>query len=270
MTNKLLRPIVTIDESKCNGCGQCVTSCAEGALQIIDGKVRLVSETYCDGLGACLGECPQGAITVEQKEAEAFDEAAVTAHLASQNGKASPGTAARPNVHASKVTMAGHACPGSQMRMLRPQAAHALSPNAKVASAAPASAIQNESALVNWPVQLSLLPAGAPYLQNADLLISADCVPFALPDFHSRFLSGRTLAIGCPKLDDVMFYRDKLAEIFRRNEIASIHVVYMEVPCCTGLVRAVQSALVEAGKDIPLTLSRIGIDGEVQETQSIA
>lgn len=231
------RNIVKIDAQKCNGCGQCVTACAEGAIAIVDGKARIISETYCDGLGACLGHCPTGAISIEQRHAPAFDHAAVERHLAAQATAAHAG-----------------GCPGSMMRALKPRAA-ANEPDGQPAP----------SALGNWPVQLHLLSPQAPYLRGADLLIAADCVPFALADFHSRLLTGRVVAIGCPKLDDVEAYIDKLSAIFAAAGIKSVTVAHMEVPCCTGIVWAVQSALERAGKtDLPVRDVTIGIDGEVR------
>ena len=282
------RNIIRIDESKCDGCGLCVPSCAEGAIQVIDGKARLVSETYCDGLGACLGECPQDAITIEERDAAEFDEAAVEKHL-SAIGRApqahavapkpapAPAPAACPSTRPHPAGLervlgmaglagAGHGhgggCPGSAARMLepRPAAAPANGPSA----AAPASQ------LANWPVQLMLLPPKAPYFHGAELLIAADCVPFAFADFHRRFVTGRTVAMGCPKLDDTQIYLNKLAQIFAANEIRSIHVVYMEVPCCSGLVHTVKEALAASGKSIPLTLTKISIRGDELGSQRLA
>jgi Pyruvate/2-oxoacid:ferredoxin oxidoreductase delta subunit len=232
------RKIVSIDEEKCDGCGQCATACAEGAIQIVDGKARLLSESYCDGLGACLGECPQDAITIEEREADEFDEAAVSKHLASSAPAACPGSAPRSIERCELVDAKG--APG------------------------PPSSVQ--SRLANWPVQLKLAPTKAPYFDGADLLIAADCVPFSYADFHEKFLRQRTLLIGCPKLDSAEFYRKKLAQIFIQNDIKSIDVVYMEVPCCFGLVHLVHESLKESGKDIPLNLIKIGIKGDILET----
>jgi len=251
----LLRKVIRIDEDKCDGCGLCVPACAEGALKVIGGKARLVSETYCDGLGACLDECPQGAITIEEREAEAFDEKAVCERLKAEHPEkrppSQPHATARPNPAFS-------ACPGAAVRAIKREASPADRP-----SAAPVGA--SESTLANWPVQLHLVPVHAPSLQGARLLIAADCAPFAFADFHRTLLAGRTLLIGCPKLDDVEAYAGKLAELLRVNDIVSIDVVYMEVPCCFGLVRLVRTALADSGKDIPLHLIKIGIGGEVLE-----
>jgi Pyruvate/2-oxoacid:ferredoxin oxidoreductase delta subunit len=240
------RTIVQIDEEKCNGCGQCAIACAEGAIAIIDGKARLISETYCDGLGACLGECPQSAITLEQREAESFDEKAVEEHLARQAEQ-------RPGALAC-------GCPAT--------VAHSLHTGqeqvADVYAGEPAP-----SQLSNWPVQIHLVPPTAPYLHGARLVIAADCTPFAFADFHRHFLTGKVLLIGCPKLDDALFYQAKLAQIFSSNGIKDIEVVYMEVPCCSGLVRIVREALKEAGVEIPVTLTKIGIQGDIKERTTL-
>lgn len=253
------RKIVQIDEEKCDGCGLCVPSCAEGAIQIIDGKARLVSEVYCDGLGACLGECPQGAISIEEREAEAFDEGAVREHLAKARQEET-GEAATA-LEKARPPHGGGGCPGALARTLQLQKAAPSAPRAEGEEARP-------SALSNWPVQLSLAPVKAPFFQGAKLLIAADCVPFALAGFHERFLDGRTLLIGCPKLDDVQPYVEKLAQIFAQNEIQSVDVVFMEVPCCYGLVQLVRMALQSAGKPIPATFTKVGIQGGVVETLS--
>ena len=221
------RKIIVIDEEKCNGCGQCVTGCAEGAIALIDGKAKLVSEVYCDGLGACIGECPVGALTLVEKEAPEYDQAAVDKHLATI-GRA-------PHAAAS-------ACPG---------AAPAMAPT--------------QSQLGNWPLQLSLMPINAPYLERATLLMAADCTAFAYPDFHRHFVKGKVAIIGCPKLDDAAAYREKLAKIIQANHIEFIHVVYMEVPCCGGLVRLVQQAVADSGCKVPVKLTKIGISGEIKD-----
>lgn len=232
------RKIVSIDEEKCDGCGQCATACAEGAIEIIDGKAKLISESYCDGLGACLGECPQDAIIIEEREAEEFDEVAVEKHLSSEAPAACPGSAPRSIERCELVDARGE--PGEPSEV--------------------------PSRLTNWPVQLKLVPTKAPYFDGADLLIAADCVPFSYADFHERFLQHKTLLIGCPKLDSAEFYRKKLAQIFIQNDISSIDVVYMEVPCCFGLVHLVHESLKESAKDIPLRLIKIGIKGDILET----
>jgi len=233
------RKIVKIDEEKCSGCGQCATACAEGAIRIADGKARLVSESYCDGLGACLGECPEGAIAIEEREADEFDEKAVKA------ARNSPAT----------HDAGPHACPGSAMRQLKPHRA------AGTESEMPAG----ESELRHWPVQLKLVAASAPFLKGADLLLAADCVPFAMADFHSKFLRGRSVVIGCPKLDDPALYVEKLTEIFKRSGIRSVTVLHMEVPCCFGLKRIAEVALEASGNHYPMRDVTVSIEGKVVE-----
>ncbi len=255
-----VRRIITIDEEKCDGCGVCVPACAEGAIQITGGKARLVSETYCDGLGACLGECPQDAIHLEEREAADYDEGAVENHLNKLKAASSP-IASLPNPELQQIH-AGHSCPGSAMRTFGVPAATA-------AAAEIVTGAQQQSQLRNWPVQLYLAPTRAPYFDNADLLIAADCVPFALADFHGQFLAGKTLLIGCPKLDNVELYLNKLAEIFSSNEIKSVEIAFMEVPCCFGLMQIVQKAIQMAQKDIPVELVKIGLRGEILEKRIV-
>jgi Fe-S-cluster-containing hydrogenase component 2 len=234
----VLRNIVKIDEKKCNGCGLCIPACAEGAIQIIDGKAKLVKDIYCDGLGACLGKCPQDAITIIQREAEEFDEEAAEEHVKNIRGV--------PAVDAAPM-----ACPSTRAMQLKTEE-----------EPSPGTTEKRESRLSTWPVQLKLLPPNAPFLRNADLLIAADCVPFAYADFHGDMLKDRMLAVGCPKLDDVSLYRNKLAEIFRTANIRSVTVVNMEVPCCFGLNRLVEEAMELSGKHVPLRQETISIKGE--------
>ena len=241
------RTIIRIDEEKCDGCGECIIACAEGAIEIVDGKARLVSEAYCDGLGACIGECPRGAITAEEREVQAFDRAAAQRHAA-----ATP-------AHEMPVERAPSDCPNMPVGKLRRESA---SQEADAAEGPP-------SELSNWPVQIHLVPPHAAYLQGARLLIAADCVPFAFGDFHRRFLRGRALLVGCPKLDDAWFYRAKLAQVFSQNEIEDIEVIYMEVPCCWGLVRIVREALDDAGREATIRLTKIGIHGENRESRPL-
>lgn len=243
------RKVIRIEEQKCDGCGECVPSCAEGAIAIVNGKARLVSETYCDGLGACLGHCPQGAITIEEREAEAFDEAKTREHLAGfRRRQAVP----RPLPLAAVAPQ----CPGSMLRNLKQR------PVASGAADGDAMGPQ-PSELRNWPVQLALVPPNAPYFRDADLLLVADCVPFACADFHRRFLRGRPVVIGCPKLDQAEFYVEKLAEIARAAEPRSLTVVHMEVPCCSGLTRIAQHALGMVQRDTPLIDVTVAIGGDV-------
>lgn len=249
---KTKRPMVKIDESKCNGCGLCIPNCAEGAIQIIDGKARLVADHLCDGLGACLGHCPMDAITVEEREADAFDETAVHAHLAKNAEVASVPATATHSAH--QHGMGG--CPGS--RMLQFNRGNAGNP------AAPSPTQEVRSELTQWPVQLTLVPAGAPYFKNADLLVAADCVAYAYANFHQKLLRGKALVIACPKLDDSEAYVDKMAEIIRQNDLKSITVAHMEVPCCSGLNRIVKMARALAGKDVPIYDLTVGVEGDLQ------
>jgi len=263
----VIRKIVQIDEAKCDGCGQCIPSCAEGAIALVDGKARLSADVLCDGLGACLGECPRGAITVVERDAAAFDEAAVAAHLAGREGAGAPTPHARPALHAAPPpaparprlavvpdtgASQGGGCPGSRPRTLRP------------APTAPATAGPAQSRLGQWPVQLHLVPVTAPYFQGADLLVAADCVPFAYAGFHDGLLAGRALVVGCPKLDDNAFYAKKLGEILARSDIRSVTVARMEVPCCGGIAMAARQAIAASGKAIPLRDVVVGIDGELR------
>lgn len=234
------RKIIRIDEEKCTGCGLCVPNCQEGALKIIDKKARLVKEIYCDGLGACLGHCPEGAITIEEREADSFDEEATKRHLEDIKKKE------------SKKLPCG--CPGTAVKMFKRETPK---PSAKKIE-------KSISQLANWPVQLKLVPVEAPYLKNADLLIAADCVAFSYPDFHQDLLKGKALLIACPKLDEVDLYIEKLAEIFRVNELKSLTVAHMEVPCCFGLNHIVSEALKLSGFTIPLTEVTIGVRGDIK------
>ncbi len=239
-----VRKVIRIDEEKCDGCGECVTSCAEGAIAIRGGKARLISETYCDGLGACLGRCPQGAITIEEREAAAFDEVETHKHLARQAQQAS----------APSLSVLGGApqCPGSMMRTMQRTAAEGRLADAPL-----------RSELTHWPVQLALVPPTAPFLRDADLLLVADCVPFAYADFHRRFLRGNPVLIGCPKLDDPEPYAKKMVDILTHAGPRSLTVVHMEVPCCGGLTRIAQYALANSPRKIPFKDVTIGIRGDV-------
>ncbi len=263
-----VRKIIIIDEEKCDGCALCVDACHEGAIQLVDGVAKLVSDSYCDGLGDCLGECPQGAITIEERDVAAFDEKAVATHLEDLRNlkKTSLGmapTGPGPGLAAAPAPAHAGGCPGSAMQQIKPlgqmapTAGPGSSPGAPVAGATP-------SALTNWPVQLHLAPVQAPFFHQAKLLIAADCVAFSLPDFHQGMLAGRTLLIGCPKLDDTSAYLDKLTAIFQFNEIVSVEVAFMEVPCCNGLARLVDSAIAASGKDLRPSLTRVSIRGESQ------
>jgi Pyruvate/2-oxoacid:ferredoxin oxidoreductase delta subunit len=248
---KVKRKMVHIDEDKCDGCGLCVPSCAEGALQIIDGKAKLVSDVYCDGLGACLGDCPKDAISIVEREAEEFDEEAVEKHLSSISKKEEPSKTQRP---------AFGGCPGMAAKSIQRK---------DPADEKEAVSGDVSSQLANWPVQITLIPPVAPYLANASLLICADCVPMAYGDFHSRFVKGRVVLMGCPKLDDGESYVAKLSTIFSMNTIKDVVVPYMEVPCCGGLVSIVKRALADCGKDIPVTFVKVGIGGDIQAEDTL-
>jgi len=228
MTTKVIRKIVRIDEEKCDGCGLCIPSCAEGALQIVDGKAKLISERYCDGLGACLGECPQGAISIQEVESEQFDEEAASLPCG---------------------------CPSATVTTLEPRDTCSCHRDERPAL---------PSALGHWPVQLTLIPASAPFLQGADVLLVADCVPFTCADFHQRFLKGHALIVACPKLDDFQAHQSKLTEILRRSDIKSLTVLHMEVPCCSGLTHMARQAIRQSGKQIPLSEINMGIKGDVK------
>jgi Fe-S-cluster-containing hydrogenase component 2 len=253
-----VRKIIKIDEELCNGCGQCVPGCAEGALQIVDGKAKLVKEQYCDGLGACLGECPTGALTIEERESDAYDEAATNEWLKSI-GRPTVGGAH----HAAEAKQHAPAhqpdlpcgCPGTAMKSFgKRQAEQPIN--------APASAGRSE--LTQWPIQLMLVPPSAPFLREADLLLAADCVPFAYPDFHRKMLKGRALLIACPKLDNAELYVEKLAAMIRQNDFRSITIAHMEVPCCFGLGRIVNEAIKRAGVKVPVMSINVGVEGELK------
>ncbi|MCD4700570.1 MAG: 4Fe-4S binding protein [Candidatus Aegiribacteria sp.] len=245
--SRIARKIIKIDEDKCNGCGICADACHEGAIQIIGGKAKLVKESYCDGLGDCIGPCPQDAITIEERYADEYDEEAVQKHLDELDSSSTRG---------KPVTCP---CPGSAVREL---SHHDEAMETTDSDNVP-------SRLSTWPVQITLVPPNAPFLNDSDLLITADCVPFAFPDFHNRFIKGRVALVGCPKLDDSKYYIYKLTEIFKISTIKSITVVYMEVPCCAGLVQVVHKALIQSGKQIPLSFLKIGIKGDILDEMSL-
>jgi len=226
----MIRRIITIDEEKCNGCGLCAKACHEGAIGMVDGKAKLLREDYCDGLGDCLPACPMNAITFVEREAPAYDEAAVLAAKKAKEEKKHTG------------------CPGSACKSI---------PVAPCAASAPMA-----SRLRNWPVQIKLAPINAAYFDGADLLIAADCTAYAYGNFHSKFMEGKVTLIGCPKLDAVN-YADKLTQIFAQNDIRSITLTRMTVPCCGGLAFAVKNAIAASGKDIPLNIVTISPDGQI-------
>lgn len=227
----MVRKIIRIDEEKCNGCGACASACHEGAIEMIDGKARLTKENYCDGLGDCLPACPMNAISFEMREAPAYDEQAV--------------------LQSKKQTKKTGGCPGLQAKLLTKDPA----PSAPRMSRTP-------SRLMQWPCQLKLVPPRAPYFGGADLLIAADCTAYAYAGFHEDFMKDRVTLIGCPKLDDIN-YAQKLAQIFAYNDIRSITVARMEVPCCGGLEYSVKNALAASGKNIPYQVITISTNGKI-------
>ena len=233
----MIRKIIKIDEEKCTGCGLCATACHEGAIGMVNGKAKLLREHFCDGLGDCLPACPAGAISFEEREAPAYDEAAV---MAAKQDKTPGQTAAH--------RFGG--CPGSMTRKIsRPES------QTRVVSG-------NVSELTNFPVQIKLAPVRAPFFDGADLLVAADCTAFARSDVHERFIKGRVVLIGCPKLDSVD-YTEKLSAILSSNDIKSVTILRMEVPCCGGIVRAAEGAVGVSGKDIPVRTVIISTDGEI-------
>lgn len=272
------RKVIKIDADKCNGCGDCIPNCPEGAIQIIDAKARLVSDLFCDGLGACIGHCPQGAITIEEREARGYNERevmenivkhgknVVVAHLnhlkehhqhdyltqALEYLKLKKIDIPVKELFSSAETVSHSACPGSKMIDLRNQN------KTGAAKKAPTGV----SELRQWPVQLRLVPSSAPYFEDADLLISADCVPYAYADFHQDLLKDKILLVGCPKLDDTELYRNKIIQSIKNNKIKSITYAHMEVPCCFGFLPIIKEAIAESGKDVPFHEVNIGIKGE--------
>jgi len=241
----MIRDIVRIDEEKCDGCGFCVPSCAEGAIKIINGKARLIRDNLCDGLGTCLGHCPRGAITIEKRDAEAFDEEAVKAAA-----------------HPSPISTTQHAdgCPGSRFAQF-----DAGKPGVFGAARASggAGSVGQPSALSHWPVQLRLLSPEAPVLRGARLLVAADCVPFACADFHRQLLAGRAVVVACPKLDDPRGYLEKLTTMVRHNDLKELVVAHMEVPCCTGILQMVLHARDAAQSQLPVEAIQVGIHGQI-------
>ena len=231
----MIRKIIRIDEEKCNGCGACANACHEGAIEMINGKAKLTKENYCDGLGDCLPACPTNAISFEEREAPAYDEATVKA---SKEKKSAP---------------LACGCPGTQARAIQ-----------RKEVTAPADLHTVESQLSQWPVQIKLVPVKAPYFDGAKLLVAADCTAFAYGNFHNDFIRNRITLIGCPKLDSVD-YSEKLTEILKNNDIRSVTVVRMEVPCCGGIENAVKQALLASGKMIPWQVVTISTDGNIVE-----
>lgn len=237
----MIRKIIKIDEEKCNGCGLCVTACHEGALQLIDGKAKLISESYCDGLGDCLPECPTKAIVLEERETVEYDEEAVKKHM--EKNKQQP------------VNTIPCGCPGTHAKLLV---------NQQVDPVPVLSSESTPSQLAQWPCQLKLVPVSAPYLDNANLLIAADCTAFAYPNIHQKFMRNKITLIACPKLDDID-YSEKLTAILKQHDIKSVTILRMEVPCCGGIVQAVKKALINSEKMIPWNVVTISTDGRILE-----
>ena len=248
---KVKRKIIQIHEDKCDGCGFCVPSCAEGAIQIIDGKAKLVADKYCDGLGACLGECPRGALTIVERVAEEFDEESVATHIKSMKP-----------IHASEPPAMACGCPSALIQSFMP-----AQPCTRANE--PVTQGSATSMLSHWPVQIRLVPSTAPFLKNADLLIAADCTPIAYPRIHDDFLKGRVVLLGCPKFDDTDLYVDKFADIFRDAEIRSVSMLVMEVPCCQGLPVMIKKGMEKAGKNVPLEKVVIARSGEIVKRELI-
>lgn len=241
----MIRTIINIDREKCNGCGICVNACHEGALAMVDGKAKLIRDDYCDGLGNCLPACPTGAITFTEREAAAYDEAAVE-----ENMKKKQDTVAQQHDIPC-------GCPGSQARTLKKETESKSTP-------APIQTANVESQLSQWPVQIKLVPVNAPYFDGANLLVAADCAAYAYADFHNQFIKNRITLIGCPKLDEGD-YSEKLSAILENNNIKSVTVVRMEVPCCGGIQNAVVTALKNSSKMIPWQVVTISTTGEILE-----
>ena len=241
---KVVRKIIKIDEELCDGCGLCVPSCAEGALQVIDGKVKILAEKFCDGLGACLGECPQGALQVVERKADEFDEKSVEKHLSEKKTK-------------TKEQVLACGCPSAGIQTFMPTG------SGYGDDSSPSESPTEESALSHWPIQIRLVPPTAPFLKRADLLVLADCVPVAFPSLHRHFLKGKAVMIGCPKFDDIQEYIEKFAEIFKTAEINSITSVVMEVPCCAGLPMVIKKGLEKSGKQIPMKEVVVSTRGKI-------
>ena len=253
---KTKRKIINIDETLCDGCGNCVPSCAEGALEIVDGKARMIADFYCDGLGACLGECPTGALSIVEREANEFDEEAVEQHLSAKETK-------KPE----PLKMVSGGCPSARLQTFSPSTG--ANPDSGQAAGRPASYERSESALSHWPVQIMLVPPTAPFLKDADLLVAADCVPVAHPDFHKNFLKGRAVMMGCPKFDDTQRYIEKFAQICKVSGVKSITCVVMEVPCCSALPMIVNKGMELSGVTIPMEEVVISTRGKILERRSI-
>jgi Pyruvate/2-oxoacid:ferredoxin oxidoreductase delta subunit len=246
-----MRKIIEISEELCNGCGNCIVSCAEGALQIVDGKAELVSDRYCDGLGACLGECPTGALRIIERRAADFDEKAVEHYLSERD---------REQESVSDTLPCG--CPSTHIQTFATKSACQKANE-------PVSHVGIESELTHWPVQIRLVPSNAGFLKHAHLLVIADCTAIAYPNFHRDFLQGKVVLVGCPKFDDTREYVEKFTDIFLKADIRSITTLVMEVPCCQGLPVMVKTAMDNAGKSIPLEYVVIGVRGHILKREDL-
>ncbi|MBN1289830.1 MAG: 4Fe-4S binding protein [Actinobacteria bacterium] len=241
------RDIIKINEDLCDGCGKCIPACTEGALKIIDGKAKLVSETYCDGLGACLGKCPNGALEIETREADPFDHAIVEQHI-------SKGSDA--------VLKSGESGEAINCRSTENVFGSSTAVRVKEAESG-AGQEEGGSRLGNWPIQINLVPPESQYLENGDVLVAADCVPFAFPDFHEKLLKDKVLLVGCPKLDDHNYYLEKLSQMFMKNNVKTVTIAYMEVPCCFGMAHLIRESILNSGKRISVKMIRLSIKGDI-------
>lgn len=246
------RKIITINDELCDGCGNCVSACSEGALHIVNGKAKLVKEDFCDGFGDCIRDCPTGALKIEERESNPFDAEATREYLFQAKGKEAVlrMEEAQKKHEAKEQKQLPCGCPGSMAQTIQITKLEGTSLQGNI-----------QSELRNWPIQIRLLPVKAEFYREANLLIAAHCCAYAYGRFHQDFIEGHTLAIGCPKLDDADAHRNKLATIMRENDIRAVRVAYMEVPCCAGLVKLVKAAVQDSGKDIPLKKTKISIRG---------
>jgi len=243
LVKKIWRKIIEIDEDLCDGCGNCVTGCAEGALQIVDGKAKVASESFCDGLGACICECPTGALKIVEREAPPFNEEAVKKHLSEKEKEA-------------QTMPCG--CPSAHIEIFdKPSACESANKPKRFESA------PEDSSLSHWPIQIKLIPAGAPFLKGADLLVLADCTAVAFPCLHRDWLKGKVVMMGCPKFDDGQEYAQKFADIFKTAGIKSVTVAVMEVPCCAGMPMIVKKGMAAAGKKIPTKEIVLSLRGKI-------
>ncbi len=249
----MIRKLIEIDEAKCDGCGLCVDACHEGAIQLIEGKARLVSEIYCDGLGDCIGECPQGAITSRERDAAEYDPVATVEHLKEIDRDPSKAHGA---AHGEEESTLPCGCPGSASRSLVEDEEEVAAPSD--------TGDDRRPELRHWPIQLTLVPAGAPYLRGADIALIADCVPFAYPEAHRDIIRNRAILVACPKLDDIEAHTAKLVQILSSAHPRSLTVYRLEVPCCGGLVAAARRAVAQAGVPVPVSEVVIGVRGEVR------